>query len=367
MSIPALTARAIAVALGLLALASPPRADEGGDAPRDFAALWREAERWASETGAAAHECVFTFRFDPRTRRLRDGHAAACDEPYRSPFYPWPAPSRPGVRFTVDDVERHGGEIGRGSPRPALAAAMADEPLEACGLVVGFTAEGQGAEAIECYRPQDNVLGQRANTQFVVGAPGGERVVSRLYERIAHLGDGLVREMYPPPRPSAAAAAMRIEGKVIGRKEHRLLIRGRALPSAPASASAPGVLRSEASIVVAYPSDDALRPGYYRGGVHCFADRRDVVSAQGRRTAEWVYGPCPLGPGHYWVFEHHPLGKRTLWHGPYGDYGACDAARRALRSTQLGVGGHCLAKSGAMLRMRQDGSLVVPSDAPPFR
>jgi hypothetical protein len=359
----AVSAAAFAIALSLLALASSTRTAEGADGRRDFAALWDEARRWAGETHTVPHECVFIFRFEPGTRRLREGHAATCEEPYRSPFFPWPEPSRPAVRFTVDDVERHGREIGMASRGTAAAAT----PLESCDLVVGFTSDGQGAEAIECYQPHGNVPGQRANTQFVVLASSGRRLVSGLYERIAHLGDRAVRQMFEHRPGGGAGAAVRIEGTVVGRTPHRLLVRGRALPSPGVSGAAPGVLTSDATIAVAYPSDSALRPGYYLGGQHCFEEQREVVSASGRRTVQWRYGPCPLGPDRYWIFEHHPMGQRTVWYGPYLEYGACDAERRQRRSSQLGVAGHCVARSRAALRMRQDGSLVVPGDAPPFR
>src|SRR5262245_5502968 len=218
--------RLIAIALSIVAamtlVASPARCDLGGDPPRDFAAVWQEARGWARAPDAVAPEGVFTLRFDPKTRRAQPGRAVTRDEPYRSPFYPWPEPSRPGVRFTVDDVERYGREIGLGrrvSSRPG--APPVDEPLEACGLVVGFTENGQGAEAIECYQPQANVLGQRANTEFVVHTAGDRRFVSRLYERLAHISDHAVRKTLAPPRPGSAQEAVQIDGKIVERERDR--------------------------------------------------------------------------------------------------------------------------------------------------
>ncbi len=60
--------------------------------------MLEEARRWARETKAVPEDCVFDFRLDPKTDTVRDGHAVTCDEPYRSPFYPYPGPSRPGAR-----------------------------------------------------------------------------------------------------------------------------------------------------------------------------------------------------------------------------------------------------------------------------
>jgi len=334
--------------------------------PRDFEPLWQEARRLAAETRAVADDCIVSLRFDPATRLLRSGHTVTCEEPYRSPFYPWPEESRPGVRFSAGDVERYARRIGIGTGRYGRRSGAANDPLESCGLVVGFTDKGEGAAAIECYQPQGNVLGQRANTEIVVTTPDDRHVVSRLYERISHLVDDAVRQAVALPAiPDGAGEVMvQIDGKVVARDRDRLLIRGRALPSPGVPQTKPGVLMSDASIVVQHPSDDALRPGYYFAGDHCFKEVRQVAIGPDPGTVEWVYGPCPLGPDWYWVFEQHPLGERTVVHGPYGEYAACDGDRKSLKQTRSGVGGHCVQKSKAVLRMRRDGTLVVPKNAP---
>ncbi len=369
---PVIAMAVLAALVGLSVLGSPAIAAEGrgGEEPRDFEALWHEAKRWAAETDAAPENCVFSLRFDPKTKRPRGGYSVTCEERYRSPFYPWPEASRAGVRFTADEVERYGRSIGLGSRRPGRPGpGSEDEPLEACGLVVGFTEDGRGAEAIECYRPQGNVVGQRANTEFVVTTPDERRVVSRLYERIAHVADRAVRRATSQPaRPEAAGQPMlQIDGKVVGRAADHLMIRGRALPLPGVPPTERGVLMSEADIVVQYPSDEALRPGYYFGGEHCFVEKRETVNAHGLRRVEWVYGPCALEPDQYWVFEHYPPGQRTLSHGPYREYGQCDGDRKKLKAIRPGVvGGHCVTKSRAMFRMTRDGTIVVPKNAPPI-
>ena len=81
--------------------------------------------------------------------------------------------------------------------------------------------------------------------------------------------------------------------------------------------------------------------------------------------ATWVYGPCALGPEQYWVFEQYPPGRKTLVHGPYRDYGQCDRARKQVKGT-IDVGGQCLRKAKAALRMTKDGTLAVPQGAPPL-
>ncbi len=373
---PAMTVSILAALVAVAApLGSSAMAGEGSAAgsPRGFDALWQEAQRWARESNAAPADCVFSLRFDAKTKQLRQGYSVTCEEPYRSPFYPWPEPSRPGVRFTAEDVERYGREAGPGSGRPGAV-----EALDACDIVVGFTEDGRGAEAVECYRRVGNVLGQRANTEFFVKISDGRQVISRLYERIAHLGDPAMRKSRPqPPRPDAPSAPPRdkdaakeavvqVDGKVLGREANRLMIRGRALPLFGGSSADPGVVTRDANIVVQYPSDDALRPGYYFGGEHCFKEKRETVSAEGRRVAEWVYGPCALGPDQYWVFEDYPPGKRTMSYGPYREYGQCDSDRKKLKGTRPGVGGHCFGRPKVIFRMTQDGTLVIPKDAPPI-
>ena len=153
----------------------------------DFDGLWEEAKRWAVETGTVPEDCVFDFRFDPKTNAPRDGHAVTCDEPYRSPFYPYPEPSRPGVRFTADDIRSYARDFEAASGRPRRPGGMSDEALfETCGLIVGFSVTGFGAEGIECHWREGGVLGQRANSGYVVEKEGGRRVTSRLHDRIAH-------------------------------------------------------------------------------------------------------------------------------------------------------------------------------------
>ena len=78
----------------------------------------------------------------------------------------------------------------------------------------------------------------------------------------------------------------------------------------------------------------------------------------------WVYGPCPLGPDEYWMFEQHPPGGRTIAHGPYREYGECDRDRRALMRARVGVGGQCARKPAVVFRMTRDGSLQTPPGAP---
>src|SRR5262245_53697085 len=96
-------ALALASALGVL----PPCGAETGGGRPDFGALWAEAQWWAAEIGAVPEDCVFDFRLDPRTNAPRDGRAVTCDEPYRSPFYPYLAPSRAGARFSADDIRAY--------------------------------------------------------------------------------------------------------------------------------------------------------------------------------------------------------------------------------------------------------------------
>jgi hypothetical protein len=369
---------ALAMLAALVATSGPmawPARGAGADAP-DFDALWAIAKRWAAESNAAPEDCVFTLRFDGQTRRLRSGYSATCEEPYRSPFYPWPEPSKPGIRFSADDVERYGRDAGpgaRASGRPGGDPAAA---IESCDLVVGFTPDGRSAEAVECYRRVGNVIGQRANTEFFVKAPDGRQVVSRLYERMGHLGDPAIRKKgtatQPAPTPVAKEVAgpgeaiLQVDGKVVAREAERLKIRGRALPLFGGSSADPGVVTTDANIVVQYPSDDALRPGYYFGGEHCFKEKGDAVNAEGQRITEWIYGPCALGPDQYWVFETHPPGNRTLSFGPYRDYGQCDGDRKKAKANRMGVAGHCLRRAKVLFRMTQDGTLVVPPNAPPI-
>jgi len=370
---------ALALAIALVQPAPGPGPGAGGTspadavakAPPDWKALWADAARWAEAARTTPESCVFSFRFDPRTRRIASGYALTCDEPFRSPFYPWPEPSRAGARWSVDEIERYHADHARANParigRP-VGAPLAG-PLEACGLVVGFTADGQGAAAIECYWPDGNVLGQRANTEVVVKTADGRQTSSRLYERMSHMPS-------PPPRsPVAGAPApaapertpdvrLQIDGAVLDRHAHDVEIRGRALPVPGGPAAGPGVLTSEAAIVVEYPSDDALRPGYYYGGEHCFKGTRERAGSRGGRETVWVYGPCPLGPDEYWAFEQHPPGERTISHGPYREYGECDRDRRTLMRTRAGVGGQCAKKPKVAFRMTRDGTLQVPPGAP---
>jgi len=201
------------------------------------------------------------------------------------------------------------------------------------------------------------------------------QVVSRLYERIGHLGDPAIRKkgaaakLLPSPARREAANAgeviLQVDGKVVGREAERLKVKGRALPVFGGSSTDAGVVTGDGNLVVQYPDDDALRPGYYFGGEHCFQEKRDVVTAEGQRVAEWVYGPCALGPDQYWAFETHPPGNRTLSFGPYRDYGQCDGDRRKAKASRTGVAGHCLRRAKVLFRMTQDGTLVVPPNAPP--
>jgi hypothetical protein len=54
-------------------------------------------------------------------------------------------------------------------------------------------------------------------------------------------------------------------------------------------------------------------------------------------------------------------------HGPYAAYGDCEPDRRRARTGTAPVDGHCERKSKIASRMRNDGSLVVPPGAPPFK
>jgi hypothetical protein len=161
---------------------------------------------------------------------------------------------------------------------------------------------------------------------------------------------------------------LQIEGKVIGRDGHRLMIRGKARPVFGGSSAAPGVVTSESDLVVEYPSDDALRPGYYFAGEHCFKDKREKVNSEGLAVTEWMYGPCALGRDQYWMFEQYPPGRKTLVHGPYAEYGQCEGDRRRTKTGKAiaSVGGHCERKVKASFRMTNDGTLMVPKDAPPL-
>ena len=338
----------------------------------DFDGLWEEAKRWAVETGTVPEDCVFDFRFDPKTNAPRDGRAVTCDEPYRSPFYPYPEPSRPGVRFTADDIRSYARDFEAGSGRPRRPGGMSDEALfETCGLIVGFSATGHGAEAIECHWREGGVLGQRANAGYVVEKEGGRRVTSRLHDRIARLKDramGEIAERVGRAGRADGSSELQIEGKVIGRDGHRLMIRGKARPVYGGSSAEPGVVTRESDLVVEYPSDDALRPGYYFAGEHCFKDKREKVDSAGRAATEWIYGPCALSREQYWMFEQYPPGRKTLVHGPYAEYGQCERDRRQTKTGKAvaSVGGHCERKAKAFFRMTNDGTLMVPKDAPPL-
>ena len=339
----------------------------------DFDGLWDEAKRWAVETGTVPEDCVFDFRFDPKTNAPRDGHAATCDEPYRSPFYPYPEPSRPGVRFTADDIRSYARDFEAATRRLPRPGGTSDEALfETCRLIVGFSAAGRGAEAIECHWREGGVLGQRANSGYIVEKAGGRRVTSRLYDRLAHLKDRAMREI--AERVARAVRSdgpreLQIEGKVIGREGHRLMIRGKARPVFGGSSAEPGVVTSDSDLVVEYPSDDALRPGYYFAGEHCFKDKREKQNSAGISVREWTYGPCALGSEQYWMFEQFPPGRKTLVHGPYAEYGQCERDRRQTKTGKAiaSVGGHCERKAKASFRMTNDGTLVVPKDAPPLK
>ena len=260
-----------------------PSAAQTARALPDFDGLWDEAKRWAVETGTVPEDCVFDFRFDPKTNAPRDGRAVTCDEPYRSPFYPYPEPSRPGVRFTADDIRSYARDFEAVTRRPPRPGGTSDEALfETCRLIVGFSAAGRGAEAIECHWREGGVLGQRANSGYVVEKEGGRRVTSRLHDRIAHLKDRAMREIAERVARAGRTdgpSELQIEGKVIGRDGHRLMIRGQARPVFGGSSAEPGVVTSESDLVVEYPSDDALRPGYYFAGEHCFKDKREKVNS----------------------------------------------------------------------------------------
>src|SRR5215470_2108539 len=122
--------RLLAWALVVAALATAGRAGAAeAPAPIDFGKLWEEAKRWANETGSVPEDCVFDFWFDARTGALRDGYAVTCDEPFRSPFFPWPEPSRVDARFTPDDIRRHGPQFGSDVRGRAGAGGMADGAL----------------------------------------------------------------------------------------------------------------------------------------------------------------------------------------------------------------------------------------------
>jgi hypothetical protein len=370
-----LAALAVAAFIGLAAvLGSAPPTSAIENAP-SFDVLWSEAVRWAREAGAEPEDCVFSLRFDPKSKVLRSGYAATCDEPYRSPFYPWPAPSRPGARFTVDDIRSYGARVWAESGRPLRFGGVSvdEQLLETCGLIVGFTKEGRGAEAIECYWIQGSVMGHRANTGFVVDTADGRRLTSRLDDRIAHLGEREVKGMLTRLHRRRALSAdggkqvtVRVVGRVVSRGLNRLVVWGRALPLVGESQAAPGVVTTDANLVVHYPSDDALGLDRYLEGTHCFKEKRERAEGQGVAGPEWVYGPCDLRTDQYWMFEHYPLGRPTMVHGPYRDYGECDRDRKKLKATSPGVAGHCAAKTKVALRMLRDGALVVPTGAPPL-
>lgn len=361
-----------ALALWLLASLSPP-GEAAAQAPRtapDFGALWVEAQRAAREMNAVPEDCVFDFRLDPKTDTLRDGHAITCDEPYRSPFYPYPAPSRPGARFGAADVRRYARDFAAASTRPGGQAVPGDDALfETCRIVIGFSPEGRGAEGIECHWREGGVLGQRMNAGYLVEREDGRRVASRLHGRLAHLKDGAMKAIAERVAQTVAAAnagELQIEGKVLRRDGDRLLLWGQARPMFGGSSAAPGVVTSDADVVVEFPSDDALRPGYYFAGEHCFKEKREKPGVAA--ATEWVYGPCALPRDQVWVFEQHPPGRKTLTHGPYADYGACDRDRRRAKigKSIASVGGHCERRAKAALRLTNDGTLVTPRDAPPL-
>ena len=303
-------ALAFAVVLGGLG----PSTAQTARALPDFDGLWDEAKRWAKEMGTVPEDCVFDFRLDPKTNALRDGRAITCDEPYRSPFYPYPEPSRPGVRFTADDIRSYARDFEATlRPLPLLGGTSDEALFQTCGLVVGFSAAGRGAEAIECHWREGGVLGQRANSGYVVEKEGGRRATSRLHDRITHLKD---REMHEIAARVARVgrtdgpSELQIEGRIVGRDGHRVMIRGQARPVFGGSSAEPGVVTSESDLVVEYPSDAALRPGYYFAGEHCFKDKREKVDRQGRAVTEWNYGPCALGSEQYWMFEQYPPAAR---------------------------------------------------------
>jgi hypothetical protein len=146
------------------------------------------------------------------------------------------------------------------------------------------------------------------------------------------------------------------------------MLRGRARPVVGGSPAEPGVVTRESDLVVEYPSDDALRPGYYFAGEHCFTGKREKVGADSVAVTEWTYGPCALGPEQYWMFEQHPPGKKSVTHGPYAEYAQCERDRRRARTGRMiaSVAGHCERKAKAAFRMTSDGTLVTPKDAPPL-
>jgi hypothetical protein len=265
------------------------------------------------------------------------------------------------------------------SGRPLrFGGVSADEQLlETCGLVVGFTKDGRGAESIECYWIQGSVMGHRANTGFVVDTADGRRLISRLDDRIAHLGEreakGMLTRLHRRRSLSAETGSsgakqvtVRVVGRIISRGLNRLVVWGRALPLVGESQAAAGVVTTDAHLVVHYPSDDALGLDRYLEGKHCFKERRERAEGHGVAGPEWVYGPCDLRADQYWTFEHYPLGRPTTVHGPYRDYGECDRDRKKLKATSPGVAGHCAAETKAALRMLTDGTLVVPAGAPPL-
>ena len=90
------------------------------------------------------------------------------------------------------------------------------------------------------------------------------------------------------------------------------------------------------------------------------------MNAAGATVTESVYGPCTLGPDQYWMFQQFPSGRKTVVHGPYAEYGDCERDRRRARAGAAPVDGQCERRSTTALRMRNDGSLVVPPGAPPF-
>jgi hypothetical protein len=344
-----------------------------------FDQLWEEARYWAGESNAAPEDCVFSFRFDPTTKRPRRGYAVTCDEPHRSPFYPWPAPSRPGVRFTSDDITAYARQFWTESGVPLRSRERNEEQLlQTCHLIVGFTTHAEGAEAIECHWRPGSVRGERANSGFLVETTDGRRVTSRLHTRIENLGRAetkatlarihRMRSMSSTARQLGGRreVPVRVEGKVLARDTNRVMLRGQARPIPGEPPTTAGVVTTDVNIVVHHPSDAALRTTYYLGGTHCFREMGERTDAQGVKTPLWVYGPCPLAADQYWAFERHPPGRKTMLHGPYPDYGGCDRDRKGLRATALGVAGHCIAKAKLAFRMTQDGTLVVPEGAPPF-
>ena len=360
-------ALAFAVVLGGVG----PSAAQTARALPDFDVLWDEAKRWAVETGTVPEDCVFDFRFDPKTNAPRDGRAVTCDEPYRSPFYPYPEPSRPGVRFTADDIRSYARDFEAGSGRPRRPGGTSDEALfETCGLVVGFSATGHGARRSSAIgaRAVCSASGRTRDTSWrrkvADASPRGCTIASSTSRtaRCARSRSVLGGRTHRQP------SELQIEGKVIGRDGHRLMIRGKARPVYGGSSAEPGVVTSESDLVVEYPSDDALRPGYYFAGEHYFKDKREKVNSAGLAVTEWTYGPCALSREQYWMFEQYPPGRKTLVHGPYAEYGQCERDRRRTKTGKAiaSVGGHCERKAKVAFRMTNDGTLMVPKDAPPL-